>query len=101
VKDSRIHNISGPVVTVSLEKSPLTEIGFENAVLSNAPVFAKLRESGKTVAGKGAVYAVKNFTYGLILPGEGRMGSIGMQYEAAPLSSFPAALRPLFNMPQA
>ncbi len=94
VKDSRFENISGPVVTISLEKSPLTEIGFENAVLSNVPVFAKLRESGKMVAGKGAIYEVKNFTYGLIVPGEGRMGSIGMQYEAAPLASLPAALPP-------
>ena len=94
VKDSRFENISGPVVTISLEKSPLTEVGFENAILSNAPVFAKLRESGKTVAGKGAVYEVKNFTYGLIVPGEGRMGSIGMQYDAAPLASLPAALPP-------
>ncbi len=94
VKDSRFHNISGPVVTISLEESPLTEIGFEDAVLSNAPIFAKLRESGKTVAGKGAAYEVKNFTYGLIVPGEGRMGSIGMQYEAAPLASLPAALPP-------
>ena len=92
VKDSRFENISGSVVTISLEKSPLTEIGFENAVLSNAPVFARLRESGKTVAGKGAVYEVKKFTYGLIVPGEGQMGSIGMQYEAAPLASLPAAL---------
>ncbi len=94
VKDSRFQNISGPVVTISLEKSPLTEIGFENAVLSNAPVFAKLRESGKTVAGKGSVYEVKNFTYGLIVPGEGRMGTIGMQYEAAPIAALPPALPP-------
>lgn len=94
VKDSRFQNISGPVVTISLEKSPLTEIGFQNAVLSNAPVFAKLRESGKTVAGKGAVYEVKNFAYGLIVPGEGQMGSMGMQYEAAALASLPAPLPP-------
>lgn len=94
VKDSRFQNISGPVVTISLEKSPLTEIGFQTAVLSNAPVFAKLRESGKTVAGKGAVYEVKNFAYGLIVPGEGQMGSIGMQYEAAALASLPAPLPP-------
>ena len=92
VKDSRFENIGGPVVTISLENSPLTEVGFENAVLRNAPVFAKLRESGKTVAGKGALYEVKNFSYGLIVPGEGRMGSVGMQYEAAPLASLPAAL---------
>lgn len=94
VKDCRFENISGPVVTISLEKSPLTEIGFANAVLSNAPVFAALRESGKTIAGKGPVYHVKNFTYGLIVPGEGRMGSVGMQYDAAPIALLPAAMPP-------
>src|SRR3569833_1274567 len=76
VKDSRFENIGGPVVTISLENSPLTEVGFENAVLSNAPVFARFRESGKTVAGKGPVYSVKSFTYGLIVPGLGLMGAI-------------------------
>ncbi len=94
VKDSRFENITGPTVMISLEQSPLTEVGFENAILSNAPIFAKLRESGKTVAGKGPVYQVKDFNYGLIVPGEGQMGSIGMQYEAALLASMPAALPP-------
>ncbi|WP_109487402.1 glycosyl hydrolase family 28-related protein [Occallatibacter savannae] len=94
VKDCRFENISGPVVTISLEKSPLTEIGFENAVLSNAPVFARLRESGKSVAGKGASYRVKNFIYGLIVPGEGRMGAVGMHYDAAPIASLPTDLTP-------
>jgi hypothetical protein len=55
VKDSRFENITGPTVVISLEQSPLTEIGFENATLSNAPTFAKLRESGKTVPGKRAL----------------------------------------------
>jgi sugar lactone lactonase YvrE len=94
VKDSRFVNITGPTVTISLEQSPLTEIGFENATLSNAPIFAKLRESGKTVSGKGAIYRVKTFNYGLIVPGEGQMGTIGMQYEADPLASMPAILPP-------
>jgi hypothetical protein len=98
VKESRFENISGPVVTISLENSPLTEVGFENAILSDAPVFARLRESGKTVAGKGAVYQVKNFTYGLIVRGEGRMGSIGMQYDASPLASAPAVLPAAIRM---
>jgi Pectate lyase superfamily protein/SMP-30/Gluconolactonase/LRE-like region len=94
VKDSLFENISGPVVTISLENSPLTEIGFENAVLSNAPVFAKLRASGKTIAGKGAVYQVKNFTYGLILPGNGRMGKMGMRYDGVQLNALPPELSP-------
>lgn len=94
VKDSRFENISGPVVTISLEKSPLTEIGFQNTVASNAPVFAKLRESGKTVIGKGAIYEVRNFIYGLIVPGEGQTGSMGMQFEGEPLAAIPAPLPP-------
>jgi sugar lactone lactonase YvrE len=94
VKDSRFENITGSTVVISFEHSPLTEIGFENAILKNAPMFARLRESGKTIPGKGAIYQVKAFNYGLIVPGEGRMGAIGMQYEAAPLTSMPAMLPP-------
>jgi hypothetical protein len=94
VKDCRFENISGQVVIISNEKSPLTEVGFENAVVKNAPVFALLRESGKKVAGKGDMYRVKSFNYGLIVPGEGMMGSIGMIYDAANLSAMPAALAP-------
>lgn len=94
VKDSRFENITGPVVTISDERSPLNEIGFENATLSHAPTFAFLRESGRKIAGKGEVYRVKSFSYGLIVPAEGVMGSIGMRYDAAPLGALPAPLPP-------
>ena len=53
----------------------------------NVPVFALFRESGKKVAGKGAMYRVRSFNYGLIVPGEGMTGAIGMLYDAQPLSS--------------
>ena len=94
VKDSHCEDIGGPIVTISLEKSPLTEIGFENVTVRNAPTFAKFRESGRTVNGKGAVYEVKNFTYGLIVPSEGQMGTVGMRFEAASMASLPASLGP-------
>jgi sugar lactone lactonase YvrE len=93
-KDCRFEQIRDEVVTISKEQSPLTEIGFENAVLRDAPTFATLRESGKAISGKGAIYQVKNFNYGLIVPGEGQMGSIDMRYEAAPLAAMPAQLPP-------
>lgn len=99
VKDCRFENIAKAAVIISNEKSPLTEIGFENAVLSNTPTFAVLRESGKKISGKGPVYRVSNFNYGLIVPGEGDMGTIGALYDAAPLRSLPEpsapAIRPL------
>ena len=94
VKDSRFENISSSVVVISSEKSPLNEIGFENAVLKNVPVFALFRESGKKVAGKGPMYRIAKFNFGLILPGEGMPGSIGTVYEATALSAMPAPLPP-------
>jgi hypothetical protein len=94
VKESRFENISGPVLVISLERSPLTEIGFEDAILQNAPVFAKLRESGKVIAGKGPTYRVSKFTYGLIVPGMGRTGEIGTRYDAAQINSVPTQLSP-------
>ena len=45
-----------------------------------SPLF---RESGKSVPGKSAIYQVANFNYGLIVPGEGMTGTIGMIYDAA------------------
>jgi sugar lactone lactonase YvrE len=94
VKDCRFENIPGPAVIISNEKNPLTEIGFENAVLKYVPTFALLRESRKTVAGKGAIYHVENFNYGLIVSGEGVTGIMGMRYEATSLSSLPVSLPP-------
>ena len=93
-KDCRFESISKNAVTISNEKSPLTQIGFENAVLKDVPTFALLRESGKAVGGKGAIYQVRNFNFGLIVPGEGMMGEMGMEYDAAPLSAPPAPLPP-------
>jgi Pectate lyase superfamily protein/SMP-30/Gluconolactonase/LRE-like region len=62
-------------------------------VLDRAPVFARFRESGKTLGSTGA-YEVKNFNHGLILPGEGMMGEVGTRYGAAPLAALPADLPP-------
>jgi hypothetical protein len=93
-KDCRFERISSAAVVISNEKSPLTEIGFENAVLNDVPTFARFRESEKTVPGKGAIYRIKEFNYGLIVPGEGVMGMIGMNYDAEPLSALPAPLPP-------
>ncbi len=94
VKDCRFEQVSKAAVIISNESSPLTEIGFENAVLSNVPTFAVFRESGKSVPAKSASYKVANFNYGLIVPGEGTTGSIGVIYDATALSALPTPLPP-------
>lgn len=91
-KDCRFEEISGPAFVISNDKSPLTEVGVENAVLQRVPVFAQLRESGATIAGKGDAYRVRSFNYGLIVPGEGSTGTIGQIYDAEALSNVPAPL---------
>ncbi len=88
-KDCRFENISGQAVTISNEKSPLTEVGFEDLVLSHVPTLALLRESGRKIPGKGLVYRVHEFNYGLIVPAEGQMGTIGERYDAAALNALP------------
>jgi len=93
-KDCRFERISQAVAIISKEQSPLTEVGFENAVVDQAPVFARLRESGKIITGKGPIYRVASFNYGLIMPGEGRMGSMGVRFDAAPIAAMPAPLPP-------
>jgi sugar lactone lactonase YvrE len=94
VKDCRFQNVSKAALIISNENSPLTEIGFANAVLQNVPTFSILRESGKKVAGKGSIYQIHEFTYGLLVPALGAMGEIGMRYDASTLGSMPPPLPP-------
>ena len=92
VKDCRFEQVSKAAVVISNEKSPLTEVGFEDAVLKDVPTFALFRESGEMISGKGAIYQVANFNYGLIVPGEGMSGAIGARYDATPLGALPPPL---------
>ncbi len=93
-KDCRFENLSRAAVVISSEKSHLNEFGFENAVAKDVPVFALYRESGKKLAGKGTVYRVRSFNYGLILPGLGAPGVLGERYDAVTLQTLPAAMPP-------
>jgi sugar lactone lactonase YvrE len=97
-KDTRFENVTHAAVVVGAEKNVYNQIGFENAVASNVPVFARFRESGKVLGGPGA-YEVRAFNHGLILPAPGKMGEIGTRYDAVPLPVLPAprppAIRPL------
>ena len=99
VTECRFEQIAHAAVVISDEQSPLTEIGFENDVLRDVPVFARYRESGRAVAAPGPIYRVDAFNFGLIVPGEGEMGKMGEIWKARSLTSMPpalpAAIRPL------
>ncbi|HEX8420103.1 MAG TPA: glycosyl hydrolase family 28-related protein [Sphingomonas sp.] len=89
-KDVRFENIARAGVIVSNEKSAFTQIGFENALASNTPVFARFRDSGRTVRGKGAAYRVTAFNHGLAVPALGQMGKVATNVQIAALPSLPA-----------
>jgi sugar lactone lactonase YvrE len=88
-KDVRFENVSHAGIVISNEGNAYTQIGFDNAVASGTPVFARFRDSGRAVAGPAPRYRVKEFTYGLTLPGLGQPGSFATRMDAAALSSLP------------
>jgi hypothetical protein len=98
-KDVRFENVSRAAVIVSNENNAYTQVGFENALASNTPVFARFRDSGRTLAGKGRAYRVARFNYGMVVPGLGQSGSYDTLYEATALPGLPGprapAIRPL------
>ncbi|MES3020294.1 MAG: glycosyl hydrolase family 28-related protein [Pseudomonadota bacterium] len=90
--DVRFENVSKAAVVISNEDNVYTQVGFQNAIASNVPTFARFRDSGKTVHGAGARYKVDEFNYGLLLPGFASVGKFGTNMKAAPLEQVPAPL---------
>ncbi len=93
-KDVRFENVSTAGVLISNERNVYTQVGFENAVAINTPVFARMRDSGKTVVGKGRTYRVAAFNHGLTVPGLGQMGDYRTTFQAETLASTPALRAP-------
>ncbi|UAJ08699.1 glycosyl hydrolase family 28-related protein [Glacieibacterium megasporae] len=95
-KNVRFDRVARAGVVISNVASAYTQIGFENAVATATPVFARFRDSGKTIVGKGASYRVAAFNHGLAVPGLGQMGKITTVINAekvtSPPSSTPSAL---------
>ncbi|WP_404338631.1 glycosyl hydrolase family 28-related protein [Sphingomonas sp. MMS12-HWE2-04] len=88
-KDVRFENVSQAGVVISNEGNAYTQIGVDNAVASGTPVFARFRDSGKTVAGPAPRYRVKEFTYGLTLAGLGQPGRFATRMDAAAVTALP------------
>ncbi|MRW93566.1 gluconolaconase [Duganella sp. FT80W] len=96
-KDVRFENVSKAAVVISNEDNVYTQVGFENALAKNVPVFARFRDSGKTVAGYGPVYRVSEFNYGLMLPGLGSVGRFDTHVKGEALKAMPVARAPVLR----
>ncbi|WP_429275606.1 glycosyl hydrolase family 28-related protein [Novosphingobium gossypii] len=93
-KDVRFENVSRSAVLISNENNVFTQIGFENALASGTPTFARFRDSGRTVPGKGAAYKVSAFSYGLAVPRLGANGTYATEAEIEGLPALPAPRTP-------
>jgi hypothetical protein len=92
--DVRFENVSQAGVVISNENSVLTQIGFANALASNTPVFARFRDSGRTVAGRGKSYRVAEFTYGLTVAGLNQPGTYQTRMTATAVAGLPKRREP-------
>src|SRR3569833_1169117 len=89
-KDVRFENVRDAGVIISNETNVYTQVGFQNVLARNTPVFAKFRDSGKTVKGQGSSYKVGDFSHGLIVPAAGQLGHFATHVDMASLGSLPA-----------
>jgi len=92
VKDSRFEDVSKAAIIVSNEKNPTTQIGVENALCANVPVFASFRESGKTHKGLGPMYRMYSFTHGLVVSENTTVGEIATMFSDRVWSPLPPPL---------
>lgn len=89
MKDSRFEHIAGPALVISDENSARTQINLQDTVCADVPVFARLRESGREIAGSGPFYRMKEFSHGLQLAAPGAAGEIRTVVEATVLTTMP------------
>lgn len=93
-KNVRFENVSRAGVVISSEQSVFTQVGFDNAVGINTPVFAQFRESGRTIRGQGTSWRVADFSHGLKVPRIGEMGTTATDITMTPLTAAPARVAP-------
>jgi Pectate lyase superfamily protein/SMP-30/Gluconolactonase/LRE-like region len=90
-KDVRFEHVRQAAVVISNENNVYTQIGFDNALATDTPVFARFRDSGRTVPGKGRSYRVSAFSHGLAVPALGQLGHIATEADFAALDKLPPA----------
>jgi sugar lactone lactonase YvrE len=93
-KDVRFERVSRAGVVISNQDSVFTQVGFENALAVDTPVFARFRDSGRTVDGKGSAYRVASFSHGLAVPELGHTGDYATDADIQPLPAMPPRREP-------
>ena len=75
-KDVRFDAVRQAGVVISNEGTVYTQVGFDNALARDTPLFVRFRDSGRSIAGQGRSYRVRSFSYGLAVPALGQLGQL-------------------------
>jgi hypothetical protein len=89
-QDVRFENVSKAALVISNENNVYTQVGFERVSARKVPVFARFRDSGKTLAGSGSDYRVSEFNHGLKVAQAGQPGAFDTRYITAASGTAPA-----------
>lgn len=89
VEDSRFERISGPALVFGEEQNARTQINLRNVVCAGVPLLARLRSSGRQIAGVGPVYCVRDFSHGLQLGAAGETAGVRTVADLAALPALP------------
>ncbi|KTT96452.1 gluconolaconase [Sphingomonas yabuuchiae] len=84
-KKVRFERVARAGIVISNEDNAYTQIGFPDATASDTPVFARFRDSGRTITGPARRYRMRDFSYGLAVPSLGQTGRYATKADAVPL----------------
>lgn len=93
LSDASFENVAGPAVFISNENNARTQINARNIVCRDVPVFAKFRETGKTIAGIAPAYVVEQFSHGLHITGLDVDRRIKTTFEAHKVDTLPTKVK--------
>ncbi|MFN3774909.1 glycosyl hydrolase family 28-related protein [Sphingomonas parapaucimobilis] len=85
-KKVRFDQVARAGIVISNEDNAYTQIGFQDATASDTPVFARFRDSGRTITGPARRYRMRDFSYGLAVPSLGQTGRFATRADGVPLS---------------
>ena len=86
---SRFEDISDAAIVFGNENNARTEINLEDIACTHVKVFARKRESGKSIIGPGESYVVKTFSHGLTLKNAADWGGIETKFDAQAVAELP------------
>ncbi len=89
MKDCGLADLTGPAVVISDAENARTQINLQNVICERVPVLARFRESGREIAGPGAIYQVSEFCHGLHIADLGHTPEIKTTCEIAVLAAAP------------